>query len=344
MPQPLARSVDGRALVPTRVWIEAASAQSAGPPAVVRCLEVDHSILGPVRTRSGGLAEEVVVTDSIIQGFRTTAGPEFTAADVFDPVLLYGQLSPGRVVPGNPRADQNPLSAFLWGEIGSDIPSAVRGRLLKGQPDPGDKVLADALNLVLNHDIYQEDRFRGVTFSPQTKLVLDEPAQGWRNRLLLEDAYPWALAPAACAVAGATVHLTRVTVLGRLIAHRLHATDSILDGFSVAEDTEDGCVRFSAARDGSRLPRRFNSAWLSDGAALFSSTAFGRPGYGQLLDTADRAIRSPRSGMTLLAGSSTGAQVGAFSAQIVSVKEHALRVKYGEYLPLGLVPVIVHVT
>ena len=36
--------------------------------------------------------------------------------------------------------------------------------------------------------------------------------------------------------------------------------------------------------------------------------------------------------------------MGAFPAQIVPVKEHALRVKYNEYLPVGLVPVIVHVT
>jgi len=347
VPERLARSVDGRPLAPTRVWIEAGTDRPAGPPAVVRCLEVDRSILGPIRTRSGGLAEEVVITDSIVQGFRTTAGPDFTAADVLDPELLYRQLSPGR--PGTPRADRNPLSAFLWREIGGHIPGDVRAQLLKGQPDPGDKVLADALNLVLDRDIDRDGHFAGVALSPQAKRARLGPARGWRNRLLLEDAYPGALAPAACAVANAAVHLTRVTVLGRLIAHRLYATDSILDGFTVAEDTQDGCVRYSAIRysaprGDSRLPQRFNSAVLSDGAALFTSTAFGQPGYGQLLDTADQAIIPTSSGMTLLAGSSTGAQIGAFPAQIVPVKEHALRVKYGEYLPFGLVPVIVHVT
>jgi hypothetical protein len=342
----LAQSVDGRALAPTRVWIEAAPGPPAGQPDVVRCLEVDQSILGPIRTRSGGLAEQVVITDSIVQGFRTTAGPGFTAADVFDPVLLYRQLSPGRTLPGHQRPERNPLSAFIWRSIRGHIPDGVRGQLLARHPDPDRTALADALNLLLNRDIYRPKRFEGVALSPQVDRLLGRPgaARDWLNRLLFEDAYPLALAPAACAVADAAVHLTRVTVLGRVIAHRLHATDTILNGFAVADDTEDGCVRYSAALAGSRLPRQYNSVQLSRGAALFTSTAFGQPGYGQLLDTADKAIISPAPGVTLLAGSSCGAQMGAFPAQIVPVKEHALRVKYSEYLPLGLVPVIVHVT
>ena len=36
--------------------------------------------------------------------------------------------------------------------------------------------------------------------------------------------------------------------------------------------------------------------------------------------------------------------MGSFSAQTVPIKEHALRLKYSEYLPVGLTPVIVHVT
>jgi len=53
-------------------------------------------------------------------------------------------------------------------------------------------------------------------------------------------------------------------------------------------------------------------------------------------------VRMP--GRSLLGGSSTGDQLGAFPAQGGPAKERALRVKYNEYLPLGLVPTIVHVT
>jgi hypothetical protein len=350
------RAVDGRALLPTRVWIEPAPGrpdqppgQPPRPPDAVRCLEVDRSILGPIRTRGGGLAERVVMTDSILQGFRTSAGAAFTVADVFDPVLLYEQLSPGRATPERPRRQSNPLSAFIWRSAGSGIPPSVR-RLLLARAQPSHaavEAVAHALNRLLDRDIYRRQQgWADVDLSPEADRLLKRggAVQAWLNRLLLEDAYPLALAPAACAIAEASVHLNRVTVLGRVIAHRLYATDSIMHGFTVAEDPEDGCVRYSAALAGSRLPPQYNSARLSDDAALFTSTAFGLPGYGQLLDTADRAIAAAPPGMTLLAGSSTGAQLGAFPAQIVPVKERALRVKYNEYLPFGLVPVIVHVT
>lgn len=351
------RSVDGRALLPTRVWIEPApgrpdqpAAHPPKPPDAIRRLEIDHSILGPVRTRGGGLAEQVVITDSIVQGVRTTAEATFTAADVFDPELLYDQLSPGRATVGPPRAQPNRLSAFIWRLVGNDISTTIRRLLLARRQPPhvATETLARAMNVLLDRDIYRPERWAGVPLSPRTDRLIHSGARGqaraWLNRLLVEDAYPLALAPAACAVAGATVHLSRVTVLGRVFAHRLHATDTILHGFAVVEDPADGCFRFSAAVAGSRLPGRYNSALLSPGAALFASTAFGRPGYGQLLETADGAIVAGPPGMTLLASSSTGSQIGAFPAQIVPVKERALRIKYNEYLPLGLVPVIVHVT
>jgi hypothetical protein len=241
------------------------------------------------------------------------------------------------------------LSAFVWREAASAIPPTIRRRLLARQQLPQDvpAALADALNPLLKRDIHQ-DLSEGVPLSPRADSLRrgggSAATRAWRNRLLLEDAYPQALAPAACAIAEASVHLNRVTVLGRVIAHRLHATDSILHGFTVAADPEDGCFRYSAALAGSRLPHQYNSVRLSGAAALFTSTAFGRPGYGQLLDTADSAIIAGPPGMSLLAGSSAAAQLGAFPAQIVPVKERALRVKYNEYLPLGLVPVIVHVT
>ena len=334
-------SVDGRPLLPTRLWIEPAPRQSGqrpAPPDVVRCLEIERSIIGPVRTRGGGLAERIVAADSILQGFRTSAGAACTAADVFDPVLLYDQLSPGRATAERPRAQANALSALIWRSSGDDIPPTARRQLLAAQPPPvsARQALARALNVVIARAVYRPDRWAGVPLSPQAKDLLGQAGtpRAWLNRLLLEDAYPLALAPAACAVAEAAVYLNRVTVLGRVIARRLHVADSILHGFAVAENTEDGCFSRSAATAGSRLPAGFNSAWLSPGAALFTSTAFGHPGYAQLLDTAAR----------MLPASSAGAQPGAFPAQDGPARERALRVKYNEYLPVGLVPAIVHVT
>jgi hypothetical protein len=126
--------------------------------------------------------------------------------------------------------------------------------------------------------------------------------------------------------------------------HRLQASDSILAGFTVAEDAQDGCVRFSAVTTGSSVPRRYSFATIAADAALFASTSFGEPGYGQLLETADRTIVGGTAGVTVTEGAETGSEMGAYSSRLAPVKERGLLVKYAEYMPLGLTPVVVHVT
>jgi hypothetical protein len=164
---------------------------------------------------------------------------------------------------------------------------------------------------------------------------------------VLEAGFPVALSPAAVAVSEGTMTLTRVTVLGRAFAHRLRATDTILADHAVVDDLQDGCVRFSAYADSSVLPSRYESTSLVPGAALFTSTEFGRPGYGQLMATADlaRAVKlNPLGGTAITTGAESGSEMGAFSAQLGPLKEQRLLTKYAEYMPLGLTPVVVHVT
>jgi hypothetical protein len=132
--------------------------------------------------------------------------------------------------------------------------------------------------------------------------------------------------------------------MGDVYVHRLVASDSILAGFTVVEDTQDGCVRFSAVGSGSRVPRRYLSATTSPEAALFTSSSFGQPAYGQLLATADRAIASAPPAVTITAGAETGSEMGGFSAELAPIKERGLLLKYAEYMPLGLAPVVIHVT
>ena len=150
--------------------------------------------------------------------------------------------------------------------------------------------------------------------------------------------------PAALALAAGTAVLWRVTVLGRTFVHRLQASDSILDGFTAVEDTQDGCVRFSAVTTGSSVPRRYLSVSTALDAPLFTSRAFGEPGYGQLLESADRAIVGGASDVTITAGAETGSEMGAYSSLLAPIKERGLLVKFDEYMPLGLTPVVVHVT
>jgi hypothetical protein len=80
------------------------------------------------------------------------------------------------------------------------------------------------------------------------------------------------------------------------------------------------------------------------GAPIFTSDSYGQPGYAQLLETADAAIVGGATGASISAGAETGSEMGAFSADLNPVKEQGLLSKYAEYMPLGLMPVIVHVT
>ena len=119
---------------------------------------------------------------------------------------------------------------------------------------------------------------------------------------------------AALAVADATVQLTRVTVLGRIAAHRLSASDSIMPDFAAVDDTQDGCVRFSAYAGGSVIPRQYESATIPPGAPIFTSDSYGQPGYAQLLETADAAITGGATGASISSGAENGSEMGAFSS------------------------------
>ena len=169
------------------------------------------------------------------------------------------------------------------------------------------------------------------------------------NRRLLEDAFPLELADAALALADGTVVLSRCTILGRVIAHRLEASECILQDLAQVDDTQNGCVRFTAWADGSVLPRKFESVRVPQQAPLFASIAFGQPGYGRLLPLADAAIvmqsdasASPQN--TISAGAEDGSEMGAFARDKNPVKERGLLIKYQEFMPAGLVPVLVYVT
>ena len=164
------------------------------------------------------------------------------------------------------------------------------------------------------------------------------------NRLLLEAAFPIELEPAAIATATAQVSLERTTVLGTLHAHRISASESILHGYAVAEDPQSGCIRFSAFVQGSRLHQPYESVAIDDAAAIFRSRRYGQPEYAQLTRLADREIRIGAPGASIVAGSQDGSEMGAFSLEKNSIKERGLRIKLGEFMPIGLTPILIFVT
>lgn len=129
--------------------------------------------------------------------------------------------------------------------------------------------------------------------------------------------------------------LVRTTVLGKGFVRRLEAQSSIFhDIFSVA-DHQHGSLRFSAWAEGSMLPRKYSSVQISRRQVLFNSLSFGRPDYAQLQDAAPQSISM---------GAEDGSEMGAFSREKNPIKEQGLLRKLREYMPVGLVPVLIHLT
>lgn len=140
------------------------------------------------------------------------------------------------------------------------------------------------------------------------------------------------------------VQLSRCSVLGQALLHRLYASECILDDKITVENTQDGCVRFSAWSTGSILPRQYESVQIAPGAPLFTTRNFGQPGYCQLQASVDSAIIDGAAGASISAGAQNGSEMGAYSRDKNPIKERSLLIKYQEFMPLGLAPVIVYVT
>jgi hypothetical protein len=343
---PLATAADGVPLAPCRIFIEADP--TAPGSSQIGQLLVDHCLLGPVRTRSGGSVGTLTITDSIVQGLPATSGTAFTEADVFDPALLARGLAAGQ---GRPA---DPVSAGLLAAMPPADAAAVLAYAAGSPPgQQGAPFPLGGLNaLVGGPSLYGAAEFTAVSLSAgvlalaaQAEAGTIEPARlPALNRALLEESFPVALGVAALAIADATVQLTRVTVLGKIAAHRLSASDSILAGFAAVDDAQDGCVRFSAYVGGSAIPRQYACAAIAPGAPIFTSESYGQPGFAQLTEAADAAITGGAAGASIAAGAENGSEMGAFCADLNPVKEQGLLAKYAEYMPLGLTPVIIHVT
>ena len=145
---------------------------------------------------------------------------------------------------------------------------------------------------------------------------------------------------------GGAVILNRCTLLGAGKVHQLEASECIFNDVLIVENYQQGCVRFSTWASGSKIPRPYESVEISPQYPLFNSHTFGHPGYAQLQLNVDAAIISSTGGgkPTILEGAQDGSEMGAFASNKNAIKERSLRIKYEEFMPIGLIPVIVYVT
>lgn len=327
-----AKSVDGRDLVPSRLWVEAE----------VRQLTIDRCITGPIRTRANGEIEKLVVNDSIVQAIRTDDSSLFSAADLKNPGRLASLL----------RDASDPLSLYLKGQFAATTQQLLNAYDSKQLPSPAlQQALINELNTLLSGPLlYDANRFAQVKLTAATLQWTTQNLQGADlirlNRWLLQEAYPAELAnkDSAIALSSGEVDLARCTLLGPAYIHRLSTSECILDDVVLVEDMQHGCVRFSAWSTGSVLPRPYESVEIAPQSPLFTTRIFGQPGYAQLLSSVDTAILSGAAGATISQGAQNGSEMGAFAREKNPIKERSLRIKYEEFMPLGLIPVIIYVT
>jgi hypothetical protein len=339
-----ARSVDGRDLIPSRLWVEGQ----------VNHLVVDRCILSSIRTRgSRGEIGTLTITDSILQAIRTSGFGVFSARDFKDSTRLASRLSDA-----GKTASQSLdlLSRYLHTRLTQATKDMLDSYDGDAAPPPAliASLVQDLNDVLAGPSIYAPDRFALVPLTSATMQLIARKPQGDElvrlNRMLLEEAYPIELADLTLAMYGGLASLNRCTLLGPGYVHRLEASECILDGVVRVEDTQHGCVRFCAWAAGSALPRQYKSVRVAPDSPLFTSRSFGRPGYAQLLPSADNSIivddntLSAATGVSISAGAEAGSEIGAFARDKNTVKERSLLIKYQEYMPLGLDPVIVYAT
>jgi hypothetical protein len=98
----------------------------------------------------------------------------------------------------------------------------------------------------------------------------------------------------------------------------------------IAERRQEGCMRFSFVPSGSVTPRRYcclPDADHPDALPHFTSLRYGDPGYGQLRQVTDLAIRT---------GADDGGEMGVLHALFQPQRETNLRTRLDEYLRFGL--------
>lgn len=138
--------------------------------------------------------------------------------------------------------------------------------------------------------------------------------------------------PVALSQPSGALDIRGCTVIGQMKVHRIEASELLCTDVITVDDLQSGCVRFSAFPAASQVPRAYRSQSLTDVRSLFTSTRFGDPGYAQLSDVAPDEI---------LRGGDNGTEIGAFNVLLNPIKVDSLRAKLDEFLPFGLIPLLV---
>jgi hypothetical protein len=159
---------------------------------------------------------------------------------------------------------------------------------------------------------------------------------GFVDRLTLRDSIIHTLSPGLAPLAinqpDGTLEIHSCTVLGRITAHLLEATELLCSEKITVANLQSGCLRFSAFGADSVVPRAYRCVTIDDTQSLFVSARFGDPGYCQLSEICPDDITR---------GGEDATEIGAFRTLLNPVKVDSLHAKVDELIPFGLIPLFI---
>ncbi|MBU1564816.1 MAG: phage tail protein [Proteobacteria bacterium] len=135
---------------------------------------------------------------------------------------------------------------------------------------------------------------------------------------------------------GPPTEVSGITVLGPMRVEKIHGRGGIWAGTLQVLNNQVGCLKFSYFKNqGDRLPRRYAYVKGSEARLRFVSEIFGEPGYGQLTLCSDFRIRER--------GPLDDA-MGAYGFLMDAHKWRNLQIRFREFMPLGVRPLLIPVT
>lgn len=135
---------------------------------------------------------------------------------------------------------------------------------------------------------------------------------------------------------GPPSQVSGITVFGRTRVESISGQGGIWVHALEALDNQKGCIKFSyfSGRN-DRLPQNYGCVRGTEAKLRFTSEIFGNPAYGQLARTSDFRIRErgPKD-----------SEMGAFGFLLEAHKWRNLQIRFREFMPVGVRPLLIPIT
>ena len=169
--------------------------------------------------------------------------------------------------------------------------------------------------LFLSHSII--DAGKGVGDEPETSFAVanaTDPNNNW----------------------GPPTQVNGITVFGSMRVEQINGRGGIWVQPLEVLNNQTGCIRYSYfSGKGDRLPQNLGCVTGKEATLRFVSEIFGEPAYGQLARTSDFRIRERGPGDDAM---------GAFGFLLEAHKWRNLQIRFREFMPVGVRPLLISVT